>query len=137
MVEDSAEGDDAASLEELSAQLDSAVDDGGLDDLDIGALEIEGAADDGDDALDTVALDLSEGLEVEEEGDDKTVVMPVGDDIERQSDADETDTKLNLAKAYIELGDNDGARSILDEVAAEGNDAQKAEAQGLLSQLDG
>jgi FimV-like protein len=45
------------------------------------------------------------------------------------------DTKLDLAKAYIELGDEAGARSILDEVNARGNDAQKMEANSLLKQL--
>ena len=44
-------------------------------------------------------------------------------------------TKLDLAKAYIDMGDPDGARSILDEVLAEGNDDQKTEAQDLIQQL--
>ncbi|MDT8404354.1 FimV/HubP family polar landmark protein [Sulfuriflexus sp.] len=48
---------------------------------------------------------------------------------------DEVATKLDLAKAYIDMGDPDGARSILDEVLNEGNDGQKAEAQGLINEL--
>jgi pilus assembly protein FimV len=48
---------------------------------------------------------------------------------------DEVATKLDLAKAYIDMGDPDGARSILDEVLSEGNDAQKSEAQELIQQL--
>lgn len=48
---------------------------------------------------------------------------------------DEVDTKLDLAKAYIDMGDPDGARSILDEVLEEGNDQQKGEARELMSQL--
>lgn len=48
---------------------------------------------------------------------------------------DEVGTKLDLAKAYIDMGDPDGARSILDEVMDEGNDAQKEEAQQLLQQI--
>ena len=48
---------------------------------------------------------------------------------------DEVGTKLDLAKAYIDMGDPDGARSILDEVMAEGNSSQKSEAQSLLDQI--
>jgi len=48
---------------------------------------------------------------------------------------DETATKLDLAKAYIDMGDSEGARSILDEVMAEGNDQQKQQARDLASQI--
>ncbi len=44
-------------------------------------------------------------------------------------------TKLELAKAYLEIGDKDGARDILQEVAKEGSSAQKEEAQKLISSL--
>lgn len=44
-------------------------------------------------------------------------------------------TKLDLAKAYMDMGDPDGARSMLDEVIVEGNDAQKAEARRLLAEM--
>jgi len=48
---------------------------------------------------------------------------------------DETATKLDLAKAYIDMGDSEGARSILDEVLAEGNDQQKRQARELAAQI--
>jgi len=48
---------------------------------------------------------------------------------------DETATKLDLAKAYIDMGDAEGARSILDEVMVEGNDQQKQQARDLASQI--
>ena len=44
-------------------------------------------------------------------------------------------TKLELAKAYLEIGDKDGARDILQEVAKEGSAAQREEAQKLISSL--
>ena len=44
-------------------------------------------------------------------------------------------TKLDLAKAYLDMGDPEGARSMLDEVLAEGNDAQKVEARKLLAEI--
>lgn len=47
----------------------------------------------------------------------------------------EVGTKLDLARAYVDMGDPDGARSILEEVLEEGNEQQKAEAQTLLDSL--
>ena len=44
-------------------------------------------------------------------------------------------TKLDLAKAYQEMGDVEGAREILQEVLHEGDDQQKAEAKSLLGKL--
>jgi pilus assembly protein FimV len=51
------------------------------------------------------------------------------------ADVDEVGTKLDLAKAYIDMGDSEGARSILDEVMEEGDDSQKQEAQVLMRQI--
>jgi len=51
------------------------------------------------------------------------------------SGEDAVGTKLDLAKAYMDMGDPDGARSMLEEVVAEGNDAQKAEAHRLIVEL--
>lgn len=46
---------------------------------------------------------------------------------------EEVETKLDLARAYLEMGDHEGAREILQEVMGEGDSAQKAEAQKLLA----
>lgn len=51
------------------------------------------------------------------------------------ADTDEAATKLDLARAYIDMGDQDGAKDILSEVVVEGNDAQKLEAEELLTRL--
>ena len=51
------------------------------------------------------------------------------------ADLDEISTKLDLARAYIDMGDPEGARNILGEVIEEGNDDQKNEAQGILERL--
>lgn len=51
------------------------------------------------------------------------------------ADTDEAATKLDLARAYIDMGDQDGAKDILSEVVIEGNEAQKLEAEELLSRL--
>ncbi|MGI9344080.1 MAG: FimV/HubP family polar landmark protein [Gammaproteobacteria bacterium] len=47
----------------------------------------------------------------------------------------EVGTKLDLARAYIDMGDPDGARSILNEVLEEASDDQRQEAQKLLDDL--
>lgn len=51
------------------------------------------------------------------------------------SDSDETATKLDLARAYIDMGDSEGARDIIEEIQKEGNEQQKAEAENLLAKL--
>ncbi|MDO8407527.1 MAG: FimV/HubP family polar landmark protein [Pseudomonas sp.] len=56
-------------------------------------------------------------------------------DFDFLSGTDEVATKLDLAQAYIDMGDNDGARDILNEVVAEGNAGQKSEAKEMLSHL--
>ena len=47
----------------------------------------------------------------------------------------EVGTKLDLARAYVDMGDPAGARSILEEVLDEGDDGQKQQAQQLLDSL--
>jgi pilus assembly protein FimV len=49
----------------------------------------------------------------------------------------EVGTKLDLARAYMDMGDPDGARNILEEVLTEGSAAQKQEAQRLMESLPG
>jgi len=48
---------------------------------------------------------------------------------------EEVETKLDLARAYLEMGDGEGAREILQEVLAEGNPTQQATARELLTQV--
>ena len=64
------------------------------------------------------------------EVDDPSVTVGGG-----QDQWDEAATKLDLAKAYIDMGDADGARSILEEVVVEGNDDQKRQAAELAAQI--
>lgn len=86
--------------------------------------------------LDTGSLDFS--LDSADETDSSLDLnLDAGDamDMSLSADADEVGTKLDLAKAYIDMGDSAGAKSILDEVLAEGNDDQRQEAEQLVSQL--
>lgn len=50
---------------------------------------------------------------------------------------DEIDTKLDLARAYADMGDAEAARTLLDEVLAAGNDKQRQDAQALRQRLAG
>lgn len=74
-------------------------------------------------------VDMAETVDIGENelGDD--------DDFDFLAGTDEAATKLDLARAYIEMGDSDGARDILEEVALEGDSDQKTEAQELLKNL--
>jgi pilus assembly protein FimV len=57
------------------------------------------------------------------------------DDLMLPDDVDEVSTKLDLARAFIDMGDTEGARGSLEEVKSEGNAEQKAEAKTLLDQI--
>lgn len=57
------------------------------------------------------------------------------EDLMLPDDVDEVSTKLDLAKAFIDMGDAEGARSSLEEVLSEGTEEQKAEATGLMEQI--
>ena len=140
-------GDDAGTDAGLDLDLD---DDEGLyldlDDDD--ALDLEPSDDDslelGDDALeldldddDPLNLDLDHDDPLDLDlGDDDS--LELGDDDDEEIDLDEdTSPKLDLARAYIEMGDNDGARPLLQEILAEGDDAQVSEANELLDNISG
>jgi pilus assembly protein FimV len=60
---------------------------------------------------------------------------PVLDSLGLLDGADEVETKLDLARAYIDMDDAEGAKDILQEILQEGNEAQKAEATGLMEGL--
>jgi pilus assembly protein FimV len=48
---------------------------------------------------------------------------------------EEVNTKLDLARAYLEMGDKEGAREILDEVVKEGDADQRQDAKNLIASL--
>jgi len=78
-----------------------------------------------------VEFDL-EDLDVE------PAAKPSGDGDDAFDFLDEEDaasTKLDLARAYIEMGDEDGARDILSEVLQEGSRDQQQQANELLEKL--
>ena len=52
------------------------------------------------------------------------------------TDMDEIETKIDLAKAYIDMGDYDAARSIAQDAFDQGNDEHKKAAKNILDMLD-
>lgn len=58
-----------------------------------------------------------------------------GEDSPLSDEDDEMGTKLDLARAYVDMGDPEGAKSILNEVVEDGDDQQKNEAQELLQKI--
>ncbi|MBU6469882.1 MAG: hypothetical protein KGJ17_03180 [Gammaproteobacteria bacterium] len=64
-----------------------------------------------------------------------TVAGTIGHVGEETTSLNEIGTKLDLARAYIDMGDSDGAKNILNEVLEEGDSQQKQEAQKLMQQL--
>jgi pilus assembly protein FimV len=86
------------------------------------------------DGLDTITdSDLSEATAaLSETSQDNEFEFDLGD----FDQVDESETKLDLAAAYIDMGDPEGAKSILEEVLLEGNDEQKSRAQTLMTELN-
>jgi len=56
-------------------------------------------------------------------------------DLDFLKGADESETKLELARAYVDMGDLEGARDILEEVAQEGSEQQREQAAALLERI--
>ena len=104
----------------------------------------------------TAALQVSEaGDTVEQLRDDATVEQPrpsmseetaevptmslapedMSEDLHEARTMTEVGTKLDLARAYVDMGDPAGARSILEEVLDEGDEGQRQQAQQLLDSL--
>ncbi len=149
-------GDDDGGLD---LNLDAG-DEGGLDlggDLELGGLDLGG--DDGDGGLDLGLSDDAGDLDLGTEsissdlslGDDDGGLslgdagggLDLGDDLSlgdvggesNVTNIEDAATKLDLAKAYIDMGDKSGAQSIIDEVLEQGDDGQRKEAAELKAQI--
>ena len=87
---------------------------------DFGGLEIEDS--ESEDMADD--LDLSGDFEADE------------GDMVFAAEGNQMSTKLDLARAYMDMGDGDGARQILEEVMGDGTEEQQEEARQLLARID-
>ncbi len=145
---------DLSSLDEEMSDLDADLDDSATpapeDDL---SLEPQADTEIPDTAMssDSVSADVDEdqvfeealsGLSSEESVDTDSGETPEASDedmdaeLDFLADTDEAATKLDLARAYIDMGDADGARDILEEVRQEGNEQQQQEADELLGRIE-
>lgn len=82
----------------------------------------------------------SDDIDLNEYSSDEAALADLSDDdmdaeLDFLADADEAATKLDLARAYIDMGDSEGAKDILSEVLGEGNDEQRKEASELLGRI--
>ncbi len=136
--ESAIETEDETLTEEPAAESDDSLD---FDlDLDEPAVETEAeaeaetvSAEEAEQAVEDeleMALDAEGGDDLfDDEETEEELEIPTDDLFE---DEDAVATKLDLARAYLDMGDPDGARTMLEEVVQEGNDEQKAQAQELL-----
>ncbi len=129
---------DLPTLEAGSSDLDELPDLDDDFDLSVATEELE--------SVDDVVAEYKEelpSLDDAVEGDD---FPPLGDiddidldnldsDLDFLSGTDESETKLDLARAYIDMEDQEGAREILQEVLDDGTDEQKQEANKLMDSL--
>ena len=116
-----------AQVEEFKGRADSIVD------LDLDSLEVTGER--------STGLDLDVGHSTPETeaafaATQRLTAEPMATDAEPAT-MSEVGTKLDLARAYMDMGDPEGARSILEEVLAEGSASQKTEARRLIDSLPG
>jgi pilus assembly protein FimV len=144
--------------EDIQFDLDESAQQAGLDSLDLGSDDPSVDSDLDlalDDSIDINEESLSFDMDLSSEnqnartgtfapGDfddpDETIIpdeIDINDigDLMLPDDVDEVSTKLDLARAFIDMGDAEGARGSLDEVLAEGTDEQKAEAAQLLEKM--
>ncbi len=82
----------------------------------------------------------SDDIDLNEFSSDEAALADLSDDdmdaeLDFLADADEAATKLDLARAYIDMGDAEGAKDILSEVLGEGNEEQRKEANELLGRI--
>lgn len=120
---------DVASLEADDDLELLATDEAGLDLDDEADLNVDSSVIDG---VSTSAL-ADDGNAISSSEDE--LALAEDDDLDFLEEFDEVSTKLDLAKAYLDMGDREGAEDILQEVIEEGNDDQKNEAQALMQQV--
>lgn len=95
---------------------------------DFGGLEIEEPDASGETAEED--LDLSADFDAAELAPER-----LEEDLVIAAESSGMSTKLDLARAYMDMGDDDGAKQILEEVAAEGTEDLQAEARALLERI--
>tara|TARA_R110002072_G_scaffold3830_5_gene27316 strand:+ start:12154 stop:14883 length:2730 start_codon:yes stop_codon:yes gene_type:complete len=150
-LDSATEDDDDEILLDLDDDLEIDLEGGDLDlddDDDEITLDLEGDDEitldlEGDDEI-TLDLEGDDEITLDLEGDDEITLdleddefsLDLDDDISLDLDDDDDENKLDLARAYIDMGDSDGAKNLLQQVLSEGSDQEKQEATDLLEKID-
>jgi pilus assembly protein FimV len=101
-------------------------------------------AGDGDNAADSVEVSGTEsvlnstetgGIDLEDLSFDEFDVGDDDEEFDNLLDTESVATKLDLARAYVDMGDSEGAREMLEEVLVEGDTQQQSDAQALLDSI--
>ncbi|MEH6470588.1 MAG: FimV/HubP family polar landmark protein [Halopseudomonas sp.] len=124
----------AAAEDDLDALLQQVESDAGTEVAATSSLSLEDDLDEAGDA------ELEAELEQMLESEDNALALQEtdleGDEVNYLDEADEVGTKIDLARAYIDMEDHGGARDILQEVINEGSPEQVSEAKQLLESLN-
>jgi pilus assembly protein FimV len=126
------ETDDASSLDDL------VIDSGTRDELvEVDSSDVDFDLDpDLDDQLENLSSEDATALGADAPSVEATPASgDTDEDIAAFAGGDQASTKLDLAKAYMEMGDDDEARSLLQEVIAEADGPTKAEAEAALAEI--
>jgi len=128
--------DDALSLDDLNSTANAANDgsQGSVaEDLTLDLDQLSGDIElDGADLLDQTSSEALDDLEIPDLTSDNELIS---DNVASIEGSDEMDTMMDLAKAYIDMGDKDSASSALGEIVKSGNPAQVSEAETLLRKI--
>ncbi len=124
-------------LDDLSAEIE--ID---LPDIESDELELPELASDEIELPDLASVELDlQDTQLESEDDEGLELsldsfdFDSDDDLDLEVDEDESNTQLELAQAYVDMGDESGAKDILAEVLNNGSDEQKQQANELLAKL--
>lgn len=130
-----------ADLDALDEEMDALAADVGLDQLTTSTISVNEPVLKDDENYNSEEVFAEVLASTEQNLDDIETDEGLSDDFDEGmdflADTDESDTKLDLARAYIDMGDGEGARDILNEVLSDGNDEQKEEAQTLIEKIPG
>ena len=113
----------------------------GKPDIDVDELDDNLAASEtGTFERDMIAEDVTEQFDVDDVGEIDATMTDLGEfgddyDLETPSVIEEVGTKLDLAKAFVDMGDEDAAKETLTEVIEQGDQTQIQEAKDLLDKL--
>ncbi|KAA0875854.1 FimV/HubP family polar landmark protein [Nitrincola tapanii] len=88
-----------------------------------------------EDELDDLLGSTDDEIALEDTGAESDEDLDLLDSLNMLDGADEIETKLDLARAYMDMDDQEGAKEILKEIVRDGNEAQRMEADKLLRDL--